>query len=70
MLYRADPPTALIVEPLDTFTGVFHRPSGTTHLLVSPAPEILAVLGERAMTLDALLIMRWSTPILPRWPSG
>lgn len=54
MRYRADS-TALLVEPLDTFVAVFHRASGITHLLVSPAPEILALLGEEALTIDALL---------------
>lgn len=55
MPYRADPPAALIAEPLDAFVAVFHRPSGATHLLVSPAPEILEVLGREALTLEALL---------------
>ena len=55
MRFRADPPAALIAEPLDAFTAVFHRPSGGTHLLVSPAPEILEVLGQEALSLDALL---------------
>ncbi len=55
MLYRADPPAAFLTEPLDAFTAVFHRPSGTTHLLVPPAPEILDVLGREALSLDALL---------------
>ena len=45
----------LIREDLDAFVAVFHRPSGTTHLLVSPAPEILDVLGGEALTMDALL---------------
>jgi PqqD family protein of HPr-rel-A system len=53
--YRADPPGALLHEPLDAFTAVFHRPSGATHLLVSPAPEILAALSGEALTIDALL---------------
>lgn len=55
MRYRADPPGALLHEPLDAFTAVFHRPSGATHLLVSPAPEILAALSGEALTIDALL---------------
>ncbi len=55
MLYRADPPGALLHEPLDAFTAVFHRPSGTTHLLASPAAEILAVLGREALSVDVLL---------------
>ncbi|HEX8484587.1 HPr-rel-A system PqqD family peptide chaperone [Sphingomonas sp.] len=55
MRYRADTP-ALLIEPLDAFVAVFHRPSGATHLLVSPAPEILAILGQRPLTIDALLV--------------
>ncbi|HEU0066449.1 MAG TPA: HPr-rel-A system PqqD family peptide chaperone [Sphingomonas sp.] len=55
MRYRADPAGALIVRPLDTFVAVFHRPSGITHLLVPPAPEILGILGEGPLTADALL---------------
>lgn len=54
MRYRADR-GALLIEPLDTFVAVFHRASGITHLLVSPAPEILAVLGAQALTIDTLL---------------
>lgn len=41
--------------PLDTFLAVFHRPSGTTHLLTSPAPEILAALAHSPATREALL---------------
>jgi PqqD family protein of HPr-rel-A system len=55
MLYRADPPAARIAEPLDAFVALFHRPSATTHLLVSPAPEILDLLGREPLGLDALL---------------
>lgn len=55
MIYRAPPPCALLVEPLDAFTAVFHRPSGITHLLVPPAPQILAALGAQGLSLDALL---------------
>ncbi len=54
-VYRADGPDALIVAPLDAFTALFHRPSGITHLLTEPAPQILAILGEAPATLDALL---------------
>lgn len=45
----------LLAEPLDALVAVFHRPSGTTHLLAPPAPEILDLLGREALTLDALL---------------
>ena len=40
---------------LDAFTAVFHRPSGATHLLVSPAPEILDLVGREALSVDDLL---------------
>jgi PqqD family protein of HPr-rel-A system len=52
-IYRAAPAEALLVRRLDAFTAVFHRPSGQTHLLVEPAPEILDALAEGA-TLDGL----------------
>ena len=55
MIYRAPPPSALLVQPLDAFTAIFHRPSGTTHLLVAPAPQILEALSGEGMSLDALL---------------
>lgn len=53
MRYPASPSTALQIVPLDEFVAAFHRPSGTTHLLVAPAPQILAALGE-PLTLAAL----------------
>lgn len=31
---------------LDGLTILYHRPSGMTHILVTPAPEILAALDE------------------------
>lgn len=44
--YRALPPEALAPPVrLDHFLIVYHRPSGQTHMLVEPAPEILAALG-------------------------
>lgn len=43
--YAADPPEVLLVEPLDAaLVAIFHRPSGVTHLLASPAPEMLEAL--------------------------
>jgi PqqD family protein of HPr-rel-A system len=55
VIYCAPPSSALLHEPLDAFTAVFHRPSGITHLLVAPAPEILAALAPDGLTHDALL---------------
>ncbi|HEU4959797.1 MAG TPA: HPr-rel-A system PqqD family peptide chaperone [Sphingomonas sp.] len=54
-LYHAEPAEALRIVPLDDFTLVFHRPSGLTHLVAAPAPEILAALAEGPLTRDALL---------------
>ncbi len=55
MRYRAPPAEALLTVELDAFTAVLHRPSGGTHLLASPAPEILAALANMPLGLDALL---------------
>ena len=46
---------ALILEPLDELSAAYHRPSGVTHLLASPAPEILAALADGPLDTDALL---------------
>ncbi|MFA5988840.1 MAG: HPr-rel-A system PqqD family peptide chaperone [Sphingomonas sp.] len=54
-LYRAEAADTVVIEPLDALTLVYHRASGITHLLVSPAPEILAALGPDGARLDALL---------------
>jgi PqqD family protein of HPr-rel-A system len=53
--YRAAEAALLIVEPLDVFTAVFHRPSGVTHLLNEPAPQILEALGNEPLEMEALL---------------
>jgi len=36
-------------HPIDGMTLVFHRPSGTTHFLDSPAPEMLDLLAAAPM---------------------
>ncbi|MGN6819338.1 MAG: HPr-rel-A system PqqD family peptide chaperone [Sphingomonas sp.] len=53
--YRAAPPDSLIVAPIDLLTAVYHRASGQTHLMASPAPEILEALGPGPLDIDALL---------------
>ncbi len=55
MRYRAPQPEALLIAELDAFTALFHRPSGITHLLASPAPEILSALADAPLDVDALL---------------
>jgi len=41
---------SLRIVHLDAFTAIYHRASGITHLLASPAPEILATLGEAGLS--------------------
>lgn len=48
-----NPPNPTDLAPpvqLDDFTLIYHRPSGQTHMLTEPAPEILAVLAEGPAT--------------------
>lgn len=57
-MFAADPPAARIAVPLDELVAVYHRPSGATHLLAPPAPELLDALAEGpadALTLIARL---------------
>ena len=45
--YRAPDPADLAPSVLlDGFTLLYHRPSGQTHMLAEPAPEILAALAQ------------------------
>lgn len=55
MRYRAAAPDTLLRRELDMLVAVFHRSSGITHLLASPAPEILEVLAGELLDRDALL---------------
>ncbi len=43
--YIADPLEASRIVELDGLVAVFHRPSGLTHILAPPAPQILAALA-------------------------
>ena len=53
--YIADPEDAVRAVDLDGLTALFHRPSGMTHILAPPAPQILAVLAERPGDAAAIL---------------
>lgn len=60
-IYRTDFPSQCRAHPVDGMTLVFHRPSGATHFLDSPVPEMLTLLGEApadAATLTAKLCDR------------
>jgi PqqD family protein of HPr-rel-A system len=54
-MFRGPPADALIAAPLGELVALYHRPSGQTHVVAPPAPEILAALAEGPLTLDALL---------------
>lgn len=54
-MYAADPPEARRVVALENLVAVFHAPSGMTHLLAPPAPEILDALAEGPADVDTLL---------------
>jgi PqqD family protein of HPr-rel-A system len=55
-LYIADPQDEMKAVPLDGLTAVFHRPSGITHLLAPPAPQILEALAGSAADTEGLLV--------------
>lgn len=45
-LYIADSEDALHTVTLDGLSVLFHAPSGMTHIVASPAPELLEALRE------------------------
>lgn len=53
--FCAGPPDALATVLLENLVAVFHAPSGMTHLLAPPAPQILAMLGEGPADIDEIL---------------
>ena len=53
--YAADPPGEILKVELDGLTALYHRPSGTTHLLAAPAPQILDVLAKGPATLATIV---------------
>jgi PqqD family protein of HPr-rel-A system len=54
--YIAEPENAVQVVALDGLTLLFHAPSGMTHIVAAPAPEILGAL--RQGPADAAELMR------------
>lgn len=53
--YRADPPEMNAVYDVESMTLLYHRPSGATHLLVSPASEIIGLLQYESRTLNEIV---------------
>lgn len=54
-LYAADPPEALRCAALDGLTVLYHRPSGQTHIVSEPVPEILDALQAGPCSAAELL---------------
>jgi PqqD family protein of HPr-rel-A system len=52
--YIADPESLTRKVELDGLTALFHLPSGMTHILAPPAPQILAVLGDSPADAEEL----------------
>lgn len=55
MIYAADPETDMMLVPLDGLVALYHRRSGSTHVLAPPAPQILALLAGQPADAAALL---------------
>jgi PqqD family protein of HPr-rel-A system len=53
--YVADPVEDVRAVALDGLLALFHAPSGTTHIVASPAPEILAALRQGPADIAELL---------------
>jgi len=54
-LYTTDPSGAIHALALDGLSVLFHAPSGMTHIVASPAPEILAALRQGPADATELL---------------
>ncbi len=52
--YQADPDNAVRFVAIEGLTLLYHRPSGATHVLAPPAPQILEMLREAPASLDEL----------------
>ena len=54
MRFRADPPAARATVALEDVTLIFHRPSGQTHVVASPVPDLLDALAAGPADAAAL----------------
>jgi PqqD family protein of HPr-rel-A system len=55
MYHAPDPADLSHAIDLDGFALIYHRPSGQTHLLAEPAPQILAALAQGPATPATIL---------------
>lgn len=58
-------PGTVRVAPLDQLAAVYHRPSGVTHLVDAPVPELLDLLGDQPADAEALLFRLAATFDIP-----
>ena len=54
-VYIADLPGAMHAVPLDGLVALFHEPSGMTHIVAPPAPQILEALRSGPCDARAIL---------------
>jgi PqqD family protein of HPr-rel-A system len=54
--YIADGPELARCVELEALTALYHHPSGMTHILAPPAPQILAALAGRAGDAAEILV--------------
>jgi PqqD family protein of HPr-rel-A system len=54
-LYSADPRDLVRTVQFDGLIALFHIPSGTTHILAPPAPQILDALQSGPATVATIL---------------
>ncbi|MGV3479643.1 MAG: HPr-rel-A system PqqD family peptide chaperone [Sphingobium sp.] len=55
IVYRADPPSARCLVALDALDLIYHRPSGMTHIVSEPVPQILDVLTDGPADAEAIV---------------
>jgi PqqD family protein of HPr-rel-A system len=55
-LYYAPAQDCLISVPLDGLTTLYHRSSAMTHVLLEPAPQIIAALTPAPLTIAGLCV--------------
>lgn len=53
-LFRPTAGNALLIRSLDAMTLIYHRPSGITHMVVEPIPQILEVMDGQDMAAETV----------------
>lgn len=53
--YYLSDPADICIERLDVMTALYHRPSGQTHLVTDPVPQLLACLDSSPAAVEAIM---------------